>query len=434
MPAAAVNPEPADLIIRDARQLMTCAGPAPRRGAAQGSITTIAGGAVASLHGRIVYAGPAADLDAHITPTAGARFIDGSSYSVVPGFVDAHTHAVFAGDRRDELRRRLAGATYADIAATGGGIVSTVQATRDASEDALVEQSRVRLDEMLACGTTTCEIKSGYGLSVDAELKMLRVIARLAREHEIEIVSTFMGAHEVPVEHRHSRDEYMRLLIEEMIPAVATEKLAEWCDVFCETGVFTPGESRRILNAGLRAGLKPRIHADELGPSGGSQVAAAVGARSADHLIFVPADGIAAMASANVIATLLPTAAFYLKLGRFAPARELIAASVPVALATDVNPGGGFSPSMPFAMTLGCFGMGMTFEEALAAATINSAWSLDRADSVGSLEAGKSMDAVLVAGDAINLIRVGAASIAAVIKRGRVVAGTMTTEVTERTE
>ena len=434
MPAAAVNPEPADLIIRDARQLMTCAGPAPRRGAAQGSITTIAGGAVASLHGRIVYAGPAADLDAHITPTAGARFIDGSSYSVVPGFVDAHTHAVFAGDRRDELRRRLAGATYADIAATGGGIVSTVQATRDASEDALVEQSRVRLDEMLACGTTTCEIKSGYGLSVDAELKMLRVIARLAREHEIEIVSTFMGAHEVPVEHRHSRDEYMRLLIEEMIPAVATEKLAEWCDVFCETGVFTPGESRRILNAGLRAGLKPRIHADELGPSGGSQVAAAVGARSADHLIFVPADGIAAMASANVIATLLPTAAFYLKLGRFAPARELIAASVPVALATDVNPGGGFSPSMPFAMTLGCFGMGMTFEEALAAATINSAWSLDRADSVGSLEAGKSMDAVLVAGDAINLIRVGAGSIAAVIKRGRVVAGTMTTEVTERTE
>jgi imidazolonepropionase len=429
-----VNPEPADLIIRDARQLMTCAGPAPRRGADQGSITTIRGGALASFKGRIVYSGSVDDLDAHIAPTRNARIIDASSHSVVPGFVDAHTHAVFAGDRRDELRRRLAGATYAEIAATGGGIVGTVQATRDATEDALVEQSRVRLDEMLACGTTTCEIKSGYGLSVEAELKMLRAIARLGREHEIEIVATFMGAHEVPVEHRQKRDEYIRLLIEEMIPAVATEKLAEWCDVFCETGVFTPGESRRILNAGLRAGLKPRIHADELGASGGSQVAAAVGARSADHLIFVPAEGIAAMAAASVTATLLPTAAFYLKLGRFAPARELIAASVPVALATDVNPGGGFSPSMPFAMTLGCFGMGMTFEEALAAATINGAWSLDRADSVGSLEPGKSMDAVLVAGDAINLIRVGAASIAGVIKRGRMVGGTETTAATEGTE
>jgi imidazolonepropionase len=206
-----------------------------------------------------------------------------------------------------------------------------------------------------------------------------------------------------------------------MIPAVADGHLAEWCDVFCETGVFTPAESTRILEAGLRAGLKPRIHADELAPSGGSQVAAAIGARSADHLIFTSPEGIAAMASAGVTATLLPCAAFYLKLGRFAPARDFIAASVPVALATDVNPGGGFSPSMPFAMTLACFGMGLTFEEALAGATINAAWSVDRADRAGSLEPGKQMDAVLVAGDAINLIRIGACSIRAVIKSGRVV-------------
>jgi imidazolonepropionase len=415
----------ADFIIRGVRQLVTCAGEAPRRGPQQADLTAIPAGAVAALDGTIVYAGPASELEAAVSPVPGARIVEATGHSLVPGFVDAHTHAVFAGDRRDELRRRLAGATYAQIAAEGGGIVSTVRATREASEDDLVEQAAGRLDEMLACGTTTCEIKSGYGLDLESELKMLRATARLASRHAIEIVPTFMGAHEIPVEYRDRRDEYVRLVIEEMIPAVAAEGLAEWCDVFCETGVFTPGESRRILNAGTRAGLKPRIHADELGASGGSQVAAAVGARSADHLIFVPAEGIAGMASANVTATLLPAAAFYLKLGRFAPARDLIAAGVPVALATDVNPGGGFSPSMPFVMALACFGMGLTFEEALAGATINSAWSLDRATRLGSLEPGKQMDAVLVDGDAINLIRVGAASVRAVVKRGRLAAGTL---------
>jgi len=232
------------------------------------------------------------------------------------------------------------------------------------------------------------------------------------------------------VEYRAQREKYVDLVIEEMIPSIAGSGLAAWCDVFCETGVFTPGESRRILEAGLRAGMMPRIHADELGPSGGSQVAAQVGARSADHLIFVPADGMAAMAQAGVTATLLPSAAFYLKLGRFAPARALIEASVPVALATDVNPGGGFSPSMPFVMTLACFGMHMTFEEALIAATINSAWSLDRADAVGSLEPGKLGDAVVVRGDPINLIRVGVDSIEAVIKKGLIVRGDLTGELT----
>lgn len=415
----------ADFILRHARQLMSCAGPAPRRGALQADATAIADGALASLEGRVVYAGPDAELDAQVTPLHDARIVDASEMSIVPGFVDAHTHAAFAGDRREELRRRLAGATYAQIAAEGGGIVSTVVATRQAPEEELIAETWPRLDEMLACGTTTCEIKSGYGLDLESELKMLRAIDRLSKEHRIDIVPTFMGAHEVPVEHRQKREEYVRIVIEEMIPAVQSERLAEWCDVFCETGVFTPGESRRILNAGLRAGLKARIHADELGASGGSQVAAAVGARSADHLIFVPPEGIAAMAKANVCATLLPTAAFYLKLGRFAPARDLIAAGVPVALATDVNPGGGFSPSMPFSMTLACFSMGMTFEEALVGATINGAYSLDRADRIGSLEPGKAMDAVLVKGDAINLIRVGAASIAAVIKSGQVASGTL---------
>jgi imidazolonepropionase len=409
------------LLIRHIRQLITCAGPAPRRGIDQRTAPIISNGAVAADGERIVFAGRDADLPPEIVRRDDVEIIDGRDTSVVPGFVDAHTHAIFAGDRRDELRRRLAGATYADIAANGGGIVSTVAATRSASPEDLMTATRTRLDEMLACGTTTAEVKSGYGLELEAELKMLRALRQLCASHAVDVVPTFMGAHEIPVEYRQRRHEYVRLVVDEMIPAVAREGLAEWCDVFCESGVFTPDESREILEAGKTHGLKPRIHADELGASGGSVVAADVKARSADHLIFVPDEGIAAMARAGVVATLLPVAAFYLKLGRFAPARALIDAGVPVALATDVNPGGGFSPSMPFAMTLACFAMGLTFEESLVAATINAAYSVDRADSVGSLEPGKLMDAVLVAGDAIDLIRVGAPSIAGVVKRGSLI-------------
>ena len=416
----------ADFILRHARQVIACAGPCPRRGADQGALDVLADGAVASFEGHVTYVGPSADMDRTVRAVPDAYQMDASGLSIVPGFVDAHTHAIYAGDRRGELSRRLAGATYADIAAGGGGIVSTVAATRAATEAELVADTRVRLDEMLACGTTTCEVKSGYGLSVEAELKILRALATLSDEHPMDLVATFLGAHEVPVEFRERRADYVDLVVNDMIPEVARTRLAEWCDVFCEHGVFTPAESLRILEAGLAAGLKPRIHADELAASGGSAVAARIGARSADHLIFVPPAGIAAMASSDVTATLLPNAAFYLKLGRFAPARDFIAASVPVALATDVNPGGGFSPSMPFAMTLACFAMHMTFEEALAAATINAAWSIDRSDRVGSLEPGKQMDAVLIHGDAINVIRIGAHSIAGVIKRGACVAGSLT--------
>lgn len=408
-------------VLRHCRQLVTCAGTAPRRGVAQRDIPAIADGAVAWDGERIVYAGEDAKLPAEIASASGARVTDASAWSIVPGFVDAHTHAIFAGDRRHELQRRLAGATYAEIAAEGGGIVGTVAATRRASEEELAAGLSRRLDEMLACGTTTAEVKSGYGLEREAELRMLRAMRAVGARHAVEIVPTFMGAHEIPVEHRGSRDAYVAAVIDDMLPAVAAEGLAEWCDVFCETGVFTPEESRRILEAGRRHGLEPRIHADELGPSGGSLVAAQVGARSADHLIFVPEAGMRAMAGAGVVATLLPAAAFYLKLGRFAPARALIDAGVAVALATDVNPGGGFSPSMPFVMTLACFGMGLTFEESLAAATINAAYSVGRADRAGSLEPGKQMDAVVIDGDPIDLIRIGARAIGAVIKRGRVV-------------
>ena len=415
----------AETVVLHLGQLATCGGPAPRRGAAQGSVEIVEDGALAIIDERIVFAGRTTDLERAVTIAHATVVHDAPHLSAVPGFVDPHTHAVFAGDRRAELRQRLAGATYEQIAAGGGGILSTVRATRAAGEHELVAQSRPRLDEMLACGTTTCEVKSGYGLDLESELKMLAAIQQLSHDSLIDIVTTFMGAHEIPVEYRSKRDAYVALVVDRMIPEVASRGLAQWCDVFCETGVFTPAESTRILEAGVRAGLKPRIHADELGASGGSQVAAQVGARSADHLVHIDSAGIAALAAAQVTATLLPCAAFYLKLGRFAPARALIEAGVPVALATDVNPGGGFSPSMPFAMSLAAFGMNMTFEETLTASTINAAWSLDRAGEAGSLEPGKLADAVFVGGDLVNLIRVGADAIAAVMKRGRVVHGSL---------
>ncbi len=418
----------ADFVIRHARQVLTCAGPAPRRGPAQNDCSPVADAAIAAKDGVIVFVGPDAECGRQVTLSAEAVIIDAADATVVPGFVDPHTHLVFAGDRREELRRRLAGATYAEIAAAGGGILSTVRATREATEDELVAAALPRLAEMLQCGTTTAEAKSGYGLQTGAELKMLRAIRRLRAIQPIELTATFLGAHEIPVEYRERRDDYLRVLTDEMIPAVAAEGLAEWCDVFCETGVYTPEESRRVLDAGLRAGLKPRIHADELAASGGSWVAAQVGARSADHLLFVGPESAADMARAGVVATLLPSAAFYLKIGRFAPARLLIEHGVAVALATDLNPGGGFTPSMPFAITLGCFAMRMTLEEAIVAATINAAYAIDRHAEVGSLEPGKQMDAVLVAGGAVDLIRVGAPVIRTVVKKGRVVWSNPSTE------
>ena len=411
----------ADFLIHNTSEVLTCAGPAPRRGAAQADAGALARGVVAASNGTIVFVGPEDDWSRRGALTPDATVLDAQSGALLPGFVDPHTHVVFAGDRRDELRRRLSGATYRDIAAEGGGIIRTVCATREATETQLADETRNRLDEMLSCGTTTCEAKSGYGLTTESELKILNVMARLAREHPIELVPTFMGAHELPPEFRDSRRAYVDLLIGEMIPEVRSRRAAEWCDVFCETDVFTPDESREILNAARRAGLKLRIHADELGPSGGSGVAAELPTRSADHLIFIGETDAAELARAGVVATLLPIASFYLKIGRFAPARMLIDHGVPVALATDINPGGGFSPSMPFAMALGCFGMGLTLEEALVGGTINAAYSIDRHARIGSLEVGKQMDAVVVAGPAIDLIRVGADTVRAVIKKGRVV-------------
>jgi imidazolonepropionase len=411
----------ADFLIHNTSEILTCKGPAPRAGRRQADAGSIHDAVIAAYEGAIVFVGTETEWRREGLLTSGAVVIDALRGAVVPGFVDPHTHVVHAGNRRNELRRRLDGATYAEIAAEGGGIVSTVALTRSASEEQLAAETRSRLDEMLRCGTTTCEAKSGYGLTTQSELKMLRVVQALAAEHVIEISPTFMGAHEIPLDYRDRRKAYVELVIREMIPAVAVERLAEWCDVFCEVGAFTPDESRAILLAGQSAGMSPRIHADELGRSGGSSLAADLAVRSADHLVFVDETSATRLAEAGVVATLLPIAAFYLKLGTFAPARMLIERGVPVALATDLNPGAGFSPSMPFAMTLACFMMGLTFEESLVAATLNAAHSLDRSDRVGSLETGKQMDAVVVSGAAIDLTRVGAETIRAVIKKGRVV-------------
>jgi len=413
----------ADCLIHNTSEVLTCAGPAPRRGTRQADARPIHRGAVAGYQGRIVFVGFESLVAHEVQLAPDATVIDAGGGAVVPGFVDPHTHVIFAGDRRDELRRRLAGSTYRDIAAEGGGILSTVVATRAASSDALADQTSRRLDDMLRCGTTSCEAKSGYGLTTESEVKLLRVLDALDAEHPIEISRTFMGAHEIPIEYRERPQAYVDLIVNEMLPVVARERLADWCDVFCEAGVFTVADARRILSAARDRGLKLRIHANELAPSGGTRVAAELGVRSADHLIYIDELDADRLAAADVVATLLPIAAFYLKLGRYAPARLLIQHEVAVALATDVNPGGGFSPSMPFAMALACFAMGMTFEEALVGATINAAYALDRHGEVGSLEPGKQMDAVVVGGPAIDLIRVGADTIQAVVKKGKIAKG-----------
>jgi imidazolonepropionase len=413
--------QPADFLIEHPTVIATCAGPAPRRGRAQGDISPLVDGVIAGHQGAIVYVGPAAGLGQHVHVLPGATRIDARGCSVTPGFVDPHTHIVFAGDRRQELQRRLAGASYAEIAAAGGGIIATVEQTRRASEEELIDLTRQRLDEMLACGTTTCEAKSGYGLTVESELRQLRVLRALDHDHDVDIMPTFLGAHEIPPEYRQDRDAYVRLVIEEMIPAVVNDGLADWCDVFCEEGVFTREESLRILAAGAAGGLLPRIHANELGPSGGCEVAVQLGAWSADHLLHIDEADAIALAGGPTCATLLPIAAFFLKAGRYAPARMLIDRSVPVALGTDVNPGAGLSPSMPFAIALACFAMGMSLEEALVASTLNAAYSLNRAHAIGSLEPGKLLDAVILKGGLADLLRVGVPAIRMVVKRGKVV-------------
>jgi imidazolonepropionase len=410
------------LVVRRIGRLATLAGPAPRLGTALRELAVIKDAALIARAGRIAWIGPDRDLGAVMVPEKDTRELDAEGAAVVPGFVDPHTHLAFAGDRDDEIQRRLSGASYGEIAATGGGIVASVAATRAAGRDALVEGITGRLDEMLLQGTTTAEVKSGYGLETAAEVRSLEAIRDAGRRHPVTVVPTFLGAHEVPVEHRADRERYLRLLTDEMIPEVARRGLAVFCDVFCEQGVFSVEESRRVLSAARGQGMKLRVHADELAATGGAELAAEMGARSADHLLHVSRRGMRALAESGTVAVLLPAAAFYLRVGRYARARDLVEAGAAVALATDVNPGAGLSPSMPFAMTAGCFGMGLGLEEALAAATLNAAVSLDVQADVGSLEVGKRADLVVLRSPRfLDLVRVGAPVIRAVVKDGGVV-------------
>ena len=414
----------ADLLISGAASLVTVAGPAgPFAGPLAGHLGEIRQASLAALAGRIVAVGPKSEVEPRLALAPGAVVVDAAGRCVLPGLVDPHTHVVFAGDRADEYALRQSGATYGEILKAGGGILETVRRTRAASDEELSEQSRRRLRRMLALGTTTVEIKSGYGLDVPSELRMLRLAARLGEATPPRVVTTLLGAHAIPPAYARNREDYVDLVCDEMIPAVAAAGLASFCDVFCDVGAFDVRESRRVLEAGLRQGLRPKLHADQLAASGGALLAAELGAVSADHLDFVDEEGMRALAARGVIAVLLPGAALVLRHRRHAPARQLIEMGVPVALATDCNPGSCPIESLPLITSLACALLAMTPAEALVAATRNAAYAVGLGDEVGSLEVGKMADLIVVDAPAPHHLpyRFGTDLVRVVVVGGKVV-------------
>ncbi len=413
-----------DLIVHSANQVLTLSGGAPKRGAEQGALGIIRDGAIAIGGDKIVAVGDTLDIlslaDTH------TRKLDARGKVVLPGFVDAHTHVLFAGDRANEFEMRLHGATYLDIQKAGGGIMSTVRATRDASLDDLVAQTRPRLDAMLIHGTTTAECKTGYGLDLESELKMLAAINRLDAEHPIDLVPTFLGAHIVPAEFKDRPDAYVSLVTQEMLPAAVAQTKGIggiFCDVFCDDGAFTLAQTRKILTRAKELGFGLRVHADEFANLGAVRLAAELGAASADHLMVTRRDEMRSMGGANVVAVLLPGTTFGLGKTDFAEGRAFVEENVPVALGSDINPGTCWCESMPFIIALACRYENLTPSEAIAAATINAAASLGRADSIGSLEPGKLADIIIAnVPDYRHLAyRFGTNPIACVIKRGQTV-------------
>jgi imidazolonepropionase len=417
---------PIDLLVRNASEVVTVAGGsrAPLRGAAMRDLQRIDNGAVAIKDGKIAAVGRRAEIEAEVAPSPETTIVDAGGGIVVPGLIEPHTHLLFAGSRVDEFHMRVAGAGYLEIAARGGGIARTVAATRSLSAGDLAAIGRRHLDLVLGQGTTTVEIKSGYGLSTDAELAQLRVLRRLSEECPNTIVATFLGAHAIPPEFRGRRQDYVDLVADEMVPAVARERLAEFCDVFCEEGAFTVEESRRILAGAARHGLAAKVHADELSLSGGARLASEIGACSADHLNFTSPGEASSLVARGTIAVLLPATPFFLLAPRYADGRGLIDLGVPVALATDFNPTSSIS-SMLFVMFLACLHMRFDPSEALAAATINAAHAIRRADRAGSIEPGKLADLLVLAVASHREIPfyVGRNIVRTVIKSGKVVAG-----------
>lgn len=404
-----------DLIVRGAREVFTATPSGPLDGAVVG----VRGGTIA-------YLGAEAGLGAAgLEIGAATRVLDAADMLVTPGLVDPHTHLVFAGDRAEEYGRRAAGVPYLQIAAEGGGIAATMRATRAAPLEALVERARPRLDALLRCGVTTAEVKSGYGLTLEAEVKMLRAVEALDAAHPIDLVGTFLGAHTVPPERRPDRAAHVADIVERWIPAVAEHGLATFCDVFVETGAFTIPEGEAVLRAGLAHGLRPKVHADQLSPGGGAELAARVGAVSADHLEHISDAGIAALAEAGTVAVLLPGAALFLGVDDRAPARRLIEGGVRVALSTDCNPGTCMTENLLLMLTLGMSRLGLSAREALEAVTVHAAAALGRDDVAGTLQLGRPADLAIFATPSHHHLpyHFGGDPTRWVIKGGRVVYG-----------
>ncbi len=381
-----------DLLIHSAGQLLTIASPGPKTGPAMSDLGLIEDGALAIKDGRIALVGKSKEVRAQ---AEAKEELDASGRVVMPGFVDPHTHLVFAGSRADEFEMRLKGATYLEIMAAGGGIMSTVRATRQATVEELLAESWQRVDRMLAYGTTTAEVKTGYGLNMAQELKMLQAIKSLDRTHPVDLVATFLGAHAIPEEYKGRNEEYLDVVVKEMLPQAAQEG-ACFCDVFCDEGAFTLAQSRRILEAAKAWGLGLKIHADEFKTLGGAALAAELGATSADHLICTPEEELRLLAEAGTVAVLLPGTPFGLGGEHYAPARRMIELGLRVALGTDLNPGTCWCESMQFVIALAARKMGMTPAEAIVASTLNAAYALEKSAEVGSLEVGKKADILIL--------------------------------------
>jgi len=387
------------LLLKNIAQVVTLrGGPVPRCGESMSELGIIKNGSILMRADRIVWIGPTKDLPVR-EPGVRYQTLDGMGLDLValPGFVDSHTHPIFAGTRAEEFEMRCRGMSYQEIAESGGGIRSSVRQLRAATINQLVDRAERHFWQFLSHGTTTIEAKSGYGLSLEDELKSLQALALLRGKSRLDIVATFLGAHDVPDEYRDSREQYIHLLIEEMIPRVARDGLAQYCDVFCDDGYFTVGEARAVLLAAKEAGLGLRLHAEELSHSGGAALAAELGARSADHLEYIYERDLKGLKQAGTIATLLPGTAFSLGHTRYPPARKLIEAGVPVALATDFNPGSCYTPNMQLILSIACSQMKMSPAETITGATINGACSLGLSDRLGSIEEGKQADVVLMA-------------------------------------
>jgi imidazolonepropionase len=413
--------EKVDLLVANANELLTLSGDGhvPRTGKQMKELGIIRKGGLAVKEGRIVAVGKTSDI------TRGFKaenVINAHGKTVLPGFVDPHTHLVFAGSREDEFQMRLEGASYMEILAAGGGILRTVKETRKASVEKLVDRGIETLDTMLKHGTTTIEAKSGYGLTLKDEQKILSAVQRLNQLHAIDVVPTFLGAHAIPAEFQSNPQGYVNSVVDEMIPKVTEKRLAEFCDVFCERNVFSLEQARRVLAAGKAFGLKPKIHADEMSFLGGAELAADIGAVSADHMLFSSDRGMKAMAHESVTGVLLPAAAFSLLTGRYADARGMINLGVPLALGTDFNPNC-WVENMQLAMALACHLMKLTPAEAITAATINAAHAINRSQEIGSLDVGKKADIIVLDVPNHKFVgyRFGVNLVEKVVKNGRVV-------------